>query len=807
MKMARVIRSATLLAVAVIAVACQDKAVAPTAPSETAATWTPRARANIVPGTCVSLATLYAEADVVFGGGGPNANSVKSKIDQIDKANKKGDTKKATEAAFNTVRFIFQKFKGPQPLAGTPEQVAALITHVFCFAGLDIVVEDPFNANLIDPSTQTQVVKSADNTAGTQLPPNSITEPTVLEFKKLPNAQTITRLDQYPGFFAVTASSASNTGPAAPVVVAICPDAGIPANIRARLRLGHQKTSGFEITPPADASFLTCPTGTASLTGFRGFVAKALSLVMPRTLHAASEVLFTGGVGGTASEFSPFAPVDIELSFSGGVGGTAGEFKKSGPTRSGIDPVGPTRFGGNRASLALSPGSVANLAAPCAAAEAVWSTELAQECRPGIVIRTALGTVMRDVPVSWAVTGGGGTVAVETPGTLACGTFGATASGTTSDTGRAGICWTMGPTPGTNTVSATPSAGGDAPPGVTFNPSSANFTALAIKATPVVELSCPTSVPFNGSAQTPCTASAKDTTHGLPAGIALGAVPVVYGPTSPPLAAGTYTADATFTATSLYNSATAHATFAIDPVVIWSASGPSGFTLLNNGTNGLPSMSYSYSLPGGGVPTQTWTFSTTAPSAGTIKQSYSYYGLHAWFQVTAFVRPFVIHAAVKTYLPGVELGPQNCCTTPSNGFTITGSATFTVSAGDTYGFEIGGSNFDSNSFLNGTFVTTAVPLYVNHVYDATGPNFGARNCWHDVTLTVVNATTLRWTNGCASPVSWLMHATANPAFYTSGPDYPYFGSPADVGFTLTFGAGGVIQSTTGPSGEVYTRVP
>lgn len=551
------IRITALVAAAFLSWACSDRPPAPTAPNGDVAPWAPRTPANITPGTCVSLSTLYAEANAVFSAGGPDANSVKSKIDQIDKANKKGDRTKANDAAFNTVRFIFQKFRGPQPLAGSPEQVAKLISDVFCFAGLDIVVDDPFNANLIDPSSQTQVVKSADQTAGTSLPANSITEPTILEFKKLPTPQTLTRLDQYPGFVAVTASSASNSGPAIPVVVAVCPDVSVPASIRSRLRLGHQRTAGFEITPPADASFLTCPTSTASAGGLRGWVDKALNLVLPRTLYAAPEAFFTGGVGGTASEFSPFAPVDPFLSFTGGVGGTAGEFILTGPRGPRFDPS-PRRPLGSSTGIGIA-GTTANVAVPCAAAEAVWSTPLAPECRPGIVIRTANGTVMRNVPVSWTVTAGGGTVAPEDPATRNCGTFALTANTTTSDTGRAGICWTMGPTPGANAATATPSAGGDAPAGVTFTPASIGFSALAIKATPVVALTCPAVATHTGADQSPCSASASDPAHA----IGLGPLPVSYSP-SPVNAVGPYAATATYTATSLYNAASASASFAVE---------------------------------------------------------------------------------------------------------------------------------------------------------------------------------------------------------------------------------------------------
>jgi len=207
-------RAASVLAVAAVAAvvaieACRDANV--TAPNAAAiADWrtaNQNASGPITPGTCTTLANLNAEADIVFGAGGPDANSVKSKIDQVDKANKKGDRTKANDAAFNAVRFIMQKFKGPQPLAGTPDQVAKLISDIFCYAGINIKITDPANTNLIDPSATTQVVTAKDSSAGTRLPPGSITEPTVLEFTKVPNSFTTpgagplnTRLDQYPGF-------------------------------------------------------------------------------------------------------------------------------------------------------------------------------------------------------------------------------------------------------------------------------------------------------------------------------------------------------------------------------------------------------------------------------------------------------------------------------------------------------------------------------------------------------------------------------------------------------------------------------
>jgi hypothetical protein len=1038
------VRSLTFLAaVAIIAAACSDRSS--TSPNNAGAieAWR-EAKANvtgpIVPGTCTTLSALYAKADQVFGAGGPNANSVKSKIDQIDKANKKNDRVKANDAAFNAVRFIFQKFKGPQPLAGTPEQVAKLISDIFCYAGINITISDPANSNLIDPSSTTQVVKSSDSTAGTQLPPGSVQEPIVLEFTKVPNSFTTpgagplnTKLDQYPGFYLIKAGSASGSGPTGSVVVAICPDASVPASIRGRLRLGHEKTSGFEITPPADASFLTCPAPT-SLGLVDRVIDGVMSKLLPKTLYAklsTQEEAFRGGVGGSATEFSPFDPVDPELVLRGGVGGSATEFKLD-PAAPSIPlpfPMGPvkprtpmtgTQTPSVKGGIGAKGTTLANtVAAPCPVVEGYWDAPLDAACRPGLVIATHLGTPLSGVPVAWARVLGGGAIAAENPADRTCtGAFGTLVNNTTDATGRIGICWNLGVDLGTNTATATPSAGGDAPAGVTFLPAVHTFTATAIKVTPVVATSGPDSVVYNAADQTPFSSTVTDAVHST----SLAPVPVVYGPTTPPRNAGTYTVDASYAGAAKYEPATAPqktfkitqavpsvaltctasqdftgsdlnpcttsatgvggegpltpapvvtytpspanavghytavanfaatqnyfaassaektfkimgtptvtiscpasmtytgaaiqpctasainvgsytvgahfdgndlyhpadaavpGTFSITkaattttvncpatigfsgaprtpctatatgpgglsqaltglvytdnvnpgtasvsaayagganhlassgtgsftitaPPATWSLSGPTGATFTSNGSTFMPSFAYNINLGGGGVPTRTWTFFAFASAAGTIERSFSFAGYHAFFSVTAFVRPFVVHNGVKTYIAGaVNQGPVNCCSAPSGGFLYTGGATFTVQQWDTYGFEVGGSNFDSDSRLIGTFTTAPSPLYVNLAYPST-----SQNCWHNVSISVVDASTLRWTNSCppATPNTWLMHATGNPLFYTAGPDYPYYSLPANVGFTLTM-LGGVIQTTTGPGGEVYTKVP
>lgn len=201
----------------------------------------------------------------------------------------------------------------------------------------------------------------------------------------------------------------------------------------------------------------------------------------------------------------------------------------------------------------------------------------------------------------------------------------------------------------------------------------------------------------------------------------------------------------------------------------WSAAGPGAVTLVSDGSSANPEMTYALSGPAVWS-TQTWSFSTTAATTGAITEDYVYGGFHAWFQVRAFVRPYIIHNAVKTYLSGaVFLGPANCCSgPPSGGFHITGSTTFNVSAGDTYGYEFGGSNGDSDWRLLGTFTI----VYPAPPSDATPPAITAsvsgtagNNGWYtsdvDVSWTVSDdESAVSSTTGCG-PSSVTTDGTAS----------------------------------------------
>jgi hypothetical protein len=419
----------------------------------------------LTPGQCTTISSLTSLVNTVFGPGSPNVRSALGKLDNIEKQVNKGNIATAQSHARDLVSFILAKVQ-QGGLPGTPAQVQALVNGILCYTGIAT------NSFVIYPTDQPQILLSTDGSAGISLQGNTVAVPTVVTITVLPSTTSplITKLDQYPGYVALTQTSVLTK----PAIVAVCPSSSVPLSVVGRLRLGHQAVNGFEITPPADGSFLNCNGSTASApTGVRGLLASIVSLVSPKSLYAAT--FFGGGVAGLATEFSPFGPVDPELSFRGGVSGTLTEFK-----------TGPSRGARNGLPTLEEPGagSMTVVNGHCTAIDAPANGAVQPECRPGVNLQTAKGTILTNVPVSWAVTAGGGTIAPEASGTRACGTFASTASTFTNVNGNAGICWILGPTPGTNTSVATPTAGGDAPAGVTFSPASITFNATAFNITP-----------------------------------------------------------------------------------------------------------------------------------------------------------------------------------------------------------------------------------------------------------------------------------------------------------------------------------
>ena len=135
----------------------------------------------------------------------------------------------------------------------------------------------------------------------------------------------------------------------------------------------------------------------------------------------------------------------------------------------------------------------------------------------------------------------------------------------------------------------------------------------------------------------------------------------------------------------------------------WVGGGPSNFTVNSNGSAASPQLNYNLVTdPQNPYADETWLLSTTATSDATVPLTYAYSGFHAYYEVVVHLDAFVTHNGVTTKTSLVHDGPINCCTAPSGGFSYTGSHSFVVATGDTYGFTVGGSNFDSNHAFYGT---------------------------------------------------------------------------------------------------------
>ena len=146
------------------------------------------------------------------------------------------------------------------------------------------------------------------------------------------------------------------------------------------------------------------------------------------------------------------------------------------------------------------------------------------------------------------------------------------------------------------------------------------------------------------------------------------------------------------------------------PTTDWHASGP-GVVTSGLDANDVPTMSYSVPTNDPGntrFADQTWTFETVADEEGTVEIPWTYTGFHAYFGVTVHLDAFVVGEGGVTTTPLLHLGPVNCCTKPSSGFTYSGTTSLHVEEGEPYGFRLGGLNFDSNPDFHGTF-TLALP--------------------------------------------------------------------------------------------------
>jgi hypothetical protein len=151
----------------------------------------------------------------------------------------------------------------------------------------------------------------------------------------------------------------------------------------------------------------------------------------------------------------------------------------------------------------------------------------------------------------------------------------------------------------------------------------------------------------------------------------------------------------------------------------WIGIGPATVTTVSDGSLAPPQMTYNLvdSPLDIRFSDNAWTLQTEADGDFSGSVPYVYTGFHAYFDVTAHVDAFVIHDGATTLFPLVNAGPSDCydpCLPPSAGFSYSGSYAFNVEDGDTYGFKVGGQNYDSNPLFTGTLtLATSVPPYTD----------------------------------------------------------------------------------------------
>jgi hypothetical protein len=381
---------------------------------------------------CPDGAGIDAQITALFSGGNQTAAlskfaNIAAKLDSTPPGE---DTATAQQHTLDLIGFTLQKYAAGTLNGGTSSttqsQVVALVNGLLCFSGLpqsfslgDLGPDGAFA--VITTSTPDTTVTTGNLHAGVNVDSGSVTQTVLLTIRRLPDSPgpLLTQLDQYPVFyeFDVTPKVPFTL----PVLVGVCQASSVSPPDPTRLRIAHNiapDTMGsIEILPFAPAPFLDC--SNVALRSSNPLANFAMAGWRAVTSFFGPEPLLasTGGIGGTVKTFSPFGAVD-----------TLAVMTPNSPTNQSW-PVGGT--------------------VPAA---------------PSVVVKTPQGRAISGLPVSFGVTAGGGSLTG--------------AAATTDLTGVATIgSWTLGPTPGLNTVTATatpPQVGS----GVAGNPQTFNATAL-----------------------------------------------------------------------------------------------------------------------------------------------------------------------------------------------------------------------------------------------------------------------------------------------------------------------------------------
>jgi hypothetical protein len=449
--------------------------------------------------TCPDTTSLISQIHALFTGG--NDTAAVSKLENI--AALLGPTPPGPNPAtaqahtINLIGFTLTKYQSGKLNGGyssdTQDQLVLLINGLLCFAGLpqsfflDDLGSDGAWAILSSTSPDTTIT-TGTKWAGVKVDSGSVTQTSLLTITRLNDTipWLLTQLDQYPVYYeySITPSQPFEL----PVLVGECLAPGISPGPpdTSRLRLAHNVapyTNGsIEILPYAPVGFLDCsdvgtylgakPSGNPffdfAQAGWRAVRPVLSSLLLPRQLMAFA----ASGVGGTTRNFSPFGLVDT--------------------------------------LLVMTPNSSADQRYPVS--DTVPSA-------PSVAVNTPQGHPYSGLPVTFAVTAGGGTL-----------------TGASKTTDASGIAtagsWALGSSVGTNTVTAT--ATPPYPDHATIDGNPQTFTATALPPSQVKFQSQPSST-VAGSAIMPAVTVAIEDEDGHVVTSSSASVSLSLRPTGPTL--------------------------------------------------------------------------------------------------------------------------------------------------------------------------------------------------------------------------------------------------------------------------------
>jgi hypothetical protein len=119
----------------------------------------------------------------------------------------------------------------------------------------------------------------------------------------------------------------------------------------------------------------------------------------------------------------------------------------------------------------------------------------------------------------------------------------------------------------------------------------------------------------------------------------------------------------------------------------WSGGGTGTINIASDGHGARPRFEYHVNGDCG-----VWTFNAVAGAARRLAVDWCYSGFHAWFNVRVELERFV-HRGGREIFRETLTEPGRPGT--SGGFAYTGTSTFDLWPGDTYGFRMSGSDFGS----------------------------------------------------------------------------------------------------------------